>query len=199
MGAVYLARHPLLGKKVALKIIHRDLATNEDIVSRFFNEAKALSKIGNPHIVDVLDLGTTGDGQYFFIMEYLEGLTLEKMLKRGALTEAKAVRFASQIASGLGAAHDAGVLHRDLKPDNVMVTQSPSGDEFVKVLDFGLAKAFLSQEASQITAAGVLMGTPQYMSPEACLSEQNIDQRACLLYTSPSPRDATLPRMPSSA
>ncbi len=174
MGAVYLARHPLLGKQVALKVIHRDLAANGDIVTRFFNEAKALNKIGNPHIVDVLDFGEAATGEYFFIMEYLDGKTLAELLKEGALPEARAVHIAGQIANGLAAAHEQGLLHRDLKPDNVMVGKR----DFVKVLDFGLAKAFLSQDMSQLTATGVLMGTPQYMSPEACLSEPKIDQRA---------------------
>ncbi len=177
MGSVHLAEHPLLRKRVALKIIHRELCRNRVLVARFVNEARALSKIGNPHIVDVLDFGEAPDGGYFIIMEYVEGTTLAKIVQNGPLANQRVMHIGMQIASGLAAAHSAGILHRDLKPDNVILTPTRQG-EFVKVLDFGLAKAFGDGRSARITAVGLLMGTPHYMSPEACQSRSSIDHRA---------------------
>jgi serine/threonine-protein kinase len=179
MGAVYLAEHPLIGKRVALKVIHRELATNRDVVQRFFQEAKAVNKIGNEHIVEIHDFGQTPEGDHFYIMEYLEGRNLASILGREhRLDIMRALHVGAQIASALGAAHEAGVMHRDLKPDNVMLTLRLGDPDFVKLLDFGLAKMFAADTVSAVqTAAGVLLGTPQYMSPEACESKPNIDYR----------------------
>ncbi len=177
MGAVYLAEHPLIGKRVALKVIHRELAGNRDVVSRFFQEARAVNKIGNEHIVEIHDFGVTPEGDHFFIMEYLEGRTLASILSREtALDIMRSLHVGAQIASALAAAHAAGIIHRDLKPDNVMVMPRLGDPDFVKVLDFGLAKVFSAATAVK-TAAGVLLGTPQYMSPEACESKGDVDHR----------------------
>ena len=177
MGAVYLAEHPLIGKRVALKVIHRELAGNRDVVSRFFQEARAVNKIGNEHIVEVHDFGVTPEGDHFFIMEYLEGRTLASILAREkALDIMRALHVGAQIASALSAAHAAGIIHRDLKPDNIMLLARLGDPDFVKVLDFGLAKVFSAATAVK-TAAGVLLGTPQYMSPEACESKGDVDHR----------------------
>src|SRR5438046_6540181 len=120
MGAVYLAEHPLIGKKVALKVIHRELASNREVVQRFFQEAKAVNKIGNEHIVEIHDFGVTPEGDHFYIMEYLEGATLAHVLGKERLLDVmRALHVGAQIASALAAAHASGVIHRDLKPDNV--------------------------------------------------------------------------------
>jgi serine/threonine-protein kinase len=176
MGAVYLAEHPLIGKRVALKVIHRELAGNREVVSRFFQEARAVNKIGNEHIVEIHDFGVTPEGDHFYIMEYLEGRTLASVLAREELEVMRALHIGAQIASALAAAHAAGIIHRDLKPDNIMLMARLGDQDFVKVLDFGLAKMFSAENAVK-TAAGVLLGTPQYMSPEACESKRNIDHR----------------------
>ena len=189
MGAVYLAEHPLIGKKVALKVIHRELAGNQDVVSRFFQEARAANAIGNEHIVEIHDFGVTGEGDHFYIMELVEGRTLASVLSReGAITAMRVLHIGAQIASALGAAHAAGVLHRDLKPDNIMLLARLGDPDFVKVLDFGLAKVFQGGGASiggtggpgrpPVTQAGVLLGTPQYMAPESCEGKGVLDHRA---------------------
>ncbi len=178
MGAVYLAEHPLIGKKVALKVIHRELAGNRDVVSRFFQEARAVNKIGNEHIVEIHDFGVTPEGDHFYIMEYLEGQTLASVLgKESVFGVMRALHIGAQMASALAAAHASGVIHRDLKPDNIMLMKKLGDPDFVKVLDFGLAKMFLAGTSSVKTAAGVLLGTPQYMSPEACESKRDVDHR----------------------
>ncbi|MBL0219075.1 MAG: serine/threonine protein kinase [Myxococcales bacterium] len=179
MGAVFLAEHPMIGKKVALKVIHRELATNKEVVQRFFQEARAVNRIGNEHIVEIHDFGVTPEGDHFYIMEYLEGRTLASVLAREtALETMRALHVGAQIASALSAAHNSGVIHRDLKPDNIMLMTRLGDPDFVKVLDFGLAKMFQGSGASAVqTAAGVLLGTPQYMSPEACESKRDIDHR----------------------
>jgi eukaryotic-like serine/threonine-protein kinase len=179
MGSVYLAEHPLIGKKVALKVIHRELASNREVVSRFFREAKAVNKIGNEHIVEVHDFGQTPEGEHFFIMEYLEGRTLADELERHRVLDVhRGLHIAAQIANGLSAAHVCGIIHRDLKPDNIMLLSRMGDDDFVKVLDFGLAKVFVDSAGAKLTGQGVVLGTPQYMSPEACESKPDVDHRA---------------------
>jgi serine/threonine-protein kinase len=179
MGAVYLAEHPLIGKKVALKVIHRELASNREVVQRFFQEAKAVNKIGSEHIVEIFDFGATPEGDHFYIMEFLEGKNLASVLGAESVLETRrALHIGAQIASALAAAHAAGVIHRDLKPDNVMLTMRLGDPDYVKLLDFGLAKMFAAGSISAVkTAAGVLLGTPQYMSPEACESRTTLDHR----------------------
>ncbi len=178
MGAVYLAEHPTIGKRVALKVIHRELAGNREVVQRFFQEAKAVNKIGSEHIVEIHDFGVTPDGDHFYIMEYLEGETLASLLsKHRVLDVMRALHIGAQVAAALGAAHACGIIHRDLKPDNVMLATRLGDRDFVKLLDFGLAKMFQSGQNAVKTAAGVLLGTPQYMSPEACESRPNLDNR----------------------
>ncbi|NVB81446.1 MAG: serine/threonine protein kinase, partial [Kofleriaceae bacterium] len=179
MGAVFLAEHPLIGKKVALKVIHRELSSNKEVVQRFFQEAKAVTKIGNEHIISIHDFGMTPEGDHFYIMEYLEGQTLAQLLaKTTVLPVMRALHIGAQIGAALAAAHAAGVIHRDLKPDNVMLTPRLGDQDFVVLLDFGLAKMFVGGGQSAVkTQAGVLLGTPQYMSPEACESRGNLDHR----------------------
>ncbi len=175
MGEVFLAEHPLIGKSVALKVVHPDLAVNKEVASRFVNEAKAVSSIGNEHIVEVHDFGISPEGAHFFIMEFLKGETLTGMVKRGPIPVDLCLHVAAQIASGLAAAHAEGIIHRDLKPDNIMLIDKLGDSAFVKILDFGLAKMLEAKE--QLTAMGVVLGTPEFMSPEAAESK-GVDGRS---------------------
>jgi len=164
MGLVYRCRHTVLDKTVALKIIRQDLAQDEETVGRFVTEARAASAIGSKHIVEVLDFGNLPDGASYIVMEYLEGLTLgEAMDAPGGLSVGDAVDIGIQITEALGAAHAIGVVHRDLKPDNVFLLQSENG-WFAKILDFGIAKVM--HGGQKLTVAGSVIGTPHYMSPE---------------------------------
>jgi hypothetical protein len=183
MGMVFLAEHPHIGKRVALKIIHRDLAGNREVVNRFLNEARAVNHIGSDHIVQIHDFGQTEDGVHFFIMEYLDGRTLaEELATYGVLDAPRSLHIAAQIVTALAAANDAGIIHRDLKPDNAMLINRLGDPDFVVLLDFGLAKFLSDADARKLTAAGVVLGTPHYMSPEACESKPNVDHR-CDVYS----------------
>jgi len=164
MGLVYRASHTVLDKSVALKIIRQDLAQDDESVGRFVTEAKAASAIGSKHIVEVQDFGKLPDGATYIVMEHLEGMTLGEALDReGGISIADTVHIGAQIAEALAAAHAVGVVHRDLKPDNVFLLDD-SGQYFVKILDFGIAKVMHSGQ--KLTAVGSVMGTPHYMSPE---------------------------------
>src|SRR5262249_12687627 len=140
-----------------------------EVVERFRREARAASKIGHPNIVDVTDSGTTPDGNVYFVMEYLEGLELAKVIdEQGALEVGRALQIASQICRALAAAHAQGIIHRDLKPENVFLIARENTADFVKVLDFGIAKTAELEEARErkLTHPGMAMGTPEYMAPE---------------------------------
>src|SRR5262245_10029488 len=181
MGVVYLAEHPVIGKKVAMKAIHPELSRNSDVVSRFVTEAKAVNQIGHEHIVDIADFGNTADGEFYFVMEYLQGESLSDRLRREHRLDAtSALSITGQIADALNASHEQGIIHRDLKPENIFLCNNRGpGRDFVKVLDFGLAKLTLSdQKVSHKTRTGSVMGTPYYMSPEQCEGKIEIDHRA---------------------
>ena len=183
MGKVYLAEHVDIGKRVALKVLHPSYSRMPDLVERFRREARAASKIGHPHIVDVTDSGTTADGSAYFVMEYLEGVELGSVIEReGALEVGRAVRITQQICRALSAAHTSGIIHRDLKPENVFLTIRDGTTDFVKVLDFGIAKTTEAEEARErkLTSPGMAMGTPEYMAPEQAAGRP-ADQR-CDVY-----------------
>jgi serine/threonine-protein kinase len=189
MGAVFLAAHPVIGKRVALKVIHPELANNEEMVGRFFNEARAVTQIGHDNIVDVQDFGQTPDGESFIVMELLEGESLGARMKReGAFSVPRATHVAMQIADGLAAAHARGIIHRDLKPDNIMLISRGGDQDYVKILDFGLAKLQGPGAMQNKTKTGSLLGTPHYMAPEQCEGKRAIDHRVdvyalgCILF-----------------
>lgn len=173
MGVVYEAIHDNIERRVAIKVLHSYYAHQKDIAARFINEARAVNRIGHPGLVQVSDFGYLPTGAGFIVMEFLQGESLAHRLKRhgGRLAPADAVYLSIQIADSLAAAHDKGVIHRDLKPDNVMIVadpQMPTGER-TKILDFGIAK--VPEEANQAaikTKTNAMIGTPTYMSPEQC-------------------------------
>jgi len=179
MGVVYLAQHPVIGRKVAIKLLHAVLARDPDIVARFFNEARAIHMIAHENIVEILDFGQTNDGQPYFIMEYLTGESLSEAVGRGAMAPEQVEAIGVQMCRALQAAHTKGIVHRDLKPHNVQLCMKQDGALLVKILDFGVAKILASPDGSQSvkTRTGSLMGTPLYMSPEQCKGAGVLDHR----------------------
>jgi eukaryotic-like serine/threonine-protein kinase len=182
MGAVYLAEHPGIGRRVAVKVLHKNYIRDESLLTRFLNEARAANAIRHPNIIEILDSGTIADGTPFLVMELLEGESLGTRIRRvGALAIPTAVEFAYQTASALGAAHKKGIVHRDLKPDNLFVVPDPHEPdrERIKVLDFGIAKLQQGSAGDSVkTRTGTLMGTPIYMSPEQCRGTRTVDHRS---------------------
>jgi serine/threonine-protein kinase len=165
MGVVYLARHKVIDKKVAVKVLRADMAREKEITDRFLQEAKAASSIGNPHIIDISDFGHLPDGSTYFVMEWLDGTPLSKALEEvKPLPVMRLCHVARQIAEALASAHQRSIVHRDLKPDNIFLIKRGSEPDFVKILDFGIAK--VSTGTSKLTRAGSVFGTPHYMSPE---------------------------------
>jgi serine/threonine protein kinase len=179
MGVVYLAQHPVIGRKVAIKLLHAVLARDPDIVARFFNEARAIHMIAHENIVEILDFGQTADGQPYFIMEYLTGESLSEVITRGPMDIDQVQTIGGQMCQALAAAHTKGIVHRDLKPHNVQICAKADGSPLVKILDFGVAKILASPDGSQSvkTRTGSLMGTPLYMSPEQCKGAGTLDHR----------------------
>ncbi|HVV51634.1 MAG TPA: serine/threonine-protein kinase, partial [Polyangia bacterium] len=167
MGRVYEGQHIDIGRRVAIKVLHARFHHSADLVERFRREARAASKIGHPNIVDVTDSGTTPDGAFYFVMEFLDGVGLEELIARqGPLPVERALLIAAQIARALEAAHAAEVIHRDLKPANVMLVNRTDQEDFVKVLDFGISKDLDLAVGAALTRPDVAIGTPAYMAPE---------------------------------
>ncbi|HEY4187366.1 MAG TPA: serine/threonine-protein kinase [Polyangia bacterium] len=182
MGVVYLAEHPVIGRKVAIKLLHGSFARDSETVARFFNEARAIHMIAHPNIVEILDFGQTTDGQPYFIMEFLLGQSLADRIARGPMAPVDALAIVTQICDALQAAHDKNIVHRDLKPHNVYLIGAEAKPT-VKILDFGVAKMTTgwntadSGGQSVKTRTGSLMGTPLYMSPEQCRGSGKLDHR----------------------
>jgi serine/threonine-protein kinase len=184
MGVVYAAVHEALHKPVALKVLGSMARLDRDAVARFEREAIASANLKHPNIAETTDFGQLPDGGLYLVMEYVEGTTLRRLLhEQGKLAPGRALAILQQVGSALAAAHARGVVHRDLKPDNVIVTSPDAGgnaNDVVKVIDFGIAKlrsATFGGGATALTSAGTVMGTPTYMSPEQVMG-QAVDQRA---------------------
>lgn len=180
MGAVWRARHALTGRKLAIKTLDESYLDNKAVVQRFGREARAASACQHPGIVEVLDLDQTEDGVPFLVMEFLEGETLARRIeRRGRLEEAEIVHLGTMLLEALEAAHSHGVVHRDLKPDNIHVVPAGRRGEIVKILDFGISHK-RDEAGAKLTMTGSVLGTPHYMSPEQAMGEAEIDQRADL-------------------
>jgi serine/threonine-protein kinase len=183
MGAVYLAEHPSIGKKVALKVLHAEFSSNAEVVERFFREARAVNDIGHPNIVDIVDYGVIQAGPkneklVYFIMEYLAGVTLSHLIRtESPLPPERALTITLQVADALSASHKCNIVHRDLKPDNIMLVKRGRDTDFVKLLDFGIAKLTNDTRSQHKTRTGLVLGTPAYMSPEQCEGRANVDHR----------------------
>jgi serine/threonine-protein kinase len=182
-GEVYLAENPLIERRAAVKVLHRTLAQDTELVRRFLNEARAASAIRHRNIIEVFDAGVTPEGAPYILMEFLEGVSLQKRLAdKGRLALAQAFEVARQAGSALAAAHSAGIVHRDLKPENLFLVPDASapGGERVKILDFGIAKIKRpgGTGGTMRTQAGLIMGSPAYMSPEQCKDSADVDLRS---------------------
>jgi serine/threonine protein kinase len=189
MGTVYEAHHTGAGKRVAVKVMHRELLAYPELAARFRREAKVTGELDHPHVVSVFGFGATPAGQPYLVMEFLDGEDLQTRLERvGALPLETVVQIVNQVASALAETHAAGVVHRDLKPDNVFLVRVPDDAVFAKVVDFGLSKV-LKTSATKLTVARAVFGTPEFMAPEQAEGRQDaIDHRsdqwslACLAW-----------------
>ena len=180
MGSVYEARHNMIERRAAIKVLHQEFCEDPDVLKRFMNEARAVNIIGHPGLIGVSEFGQTPEGARYIVMEYVDGITLREKIHRagGRLPLDQVIKLSRQIASTLAAAHAKQIVHRDLKPVNIMLVAEEEGEqgERVKVLDFGIAK--LNTEGMSQTKSGVMMGTPAYMSPEQCRSGRNAVDRS---------------------
>ncbi|HEY4244371.1 MAG TPA: serine/threonine-protein kinase [Kofleriaceae bacterium] len=179
MGVVYEAEHTGLGKRIAIKLMLEKYAQDPEAVARFQREALAASRIGNPHIIEVMDIGVAPDGRSFVVMELLDGLPLSQVLEQtGPMPPWRAIGIMRQVLRAVGAAHAKGIVHRDLKPDNIFISSRDDQHDFVKLLDFGISKVVDPDAANtKLTTTGVVMGTPLYMAPEQALGNA-VDHRA---------------------
>ena len=180
MGTVYYAEHTLIGRRAAIKILHPEVSRNPQVLARFLIEARAANDIRHPNVVEITDIGQSDD-VHFIVMSFLDGETVGERLERNKiLDEDVAIRIVRQVASALAAAHEHGIVHRDLKPENIFLLRHPDYPDYVKVLDFGIAKLIGPQGPNAVrnTMAGTVLGTPAYMSPEQCRPEWELDHRS---------------------
>ncbi len=183
MGSVWSATHVTLGHRVAVKLVAREFVRSPEALRRFDAEAKAAARLASRHVVQVFDNGTLEDGTPYIAMEMLSGENLEQRVERlGSLTLNDVVEILSQCCKGLARAHAAGIVHRDIKPDNIFLARAPDEDrEVVKILDFGVAKITLAEGGSTgQTGTGAVLGTPLYMSPEQARGSRDVDHRTDL-------------------
>src|SRR5215510_1609781 len=179
MGVVYRVEHLRMGKIAAMKVLHRELAEDPDVVVRFEREAAVISKLHHPHTVQVFDFGTA-QGALYLIMEYVRGRDLARIIDRdGPMPWARAAPLLAQICGALSEAHELGIVHRDLKPENVLITRSTAGRDYAKVLDFGLAKLDQRNAPKRETERQAIVGTPYLMAPEQIRGDE-VDARTDL-------------------
>ncbi len=177
MGTVYLAEHVKMGRKAALKVMNPGMHSDSDAIARFNREAANASRLNHPNVCGIYDFGETPEGLIYLAMEFIEGSSLTAIIeKNGSLPAPRAASIIHQAADALAVAHDAGIVHRDLKPDNIMIAKGRDGSDLVKVVDFGIAKASNS-DAQKVTKTGLVVGTPEYMSPEQ-LAGDTLDGRS---------------------
>jgi len=184
MGSVYRARHQVIGRDVALKFLEPALVRNERQRKRFLGEARAANQINHEHIIDITDFGETEDGLVYMVMEYLEGRPLSEEIEKGAMPPRRALRIATQIAMGLARAHELGVVHRDVKPANIYLVRRKADSDYVKILDFGVARI---EHDMRITGQGTIVGTPEYIAPEqihtaAAMPSADLYSLGCVLF-----------------
>ncbi len=167
MGTVHAATHPVIGKRAAIKVVNAELCRSPGTAERFVQEARVVNQICHPSIVDIFDLGQLPDGRPFLVMELLRGQTLAARLEQGRMGALDGIEVLLQIADAMAAAHAHGVVHRDLKPENVYLTEGPGGATVIKIVDWGIAKLRdVGSQAVALTTSGMILGTPQYVSPE---------------------------------
>lgn len=177
MGAVYLARNESIGQEIAVKMLHGQAAESNELLLRFNREARVISMLTHPNIIRVFIFGRTEQNVVYMAMEYVKGRSLREVLSQGLLDEMTIIKIMKQCCSALAESHDLGIIHRDLKPDNVLLTEFRGEPNFVKVLDFGIAKIQNDDgKQQQLTQAGIVYGTPEYLSPEQAQA-QPLDAR----------------------
>jgi serine/threonine-protein kinase len=180
MGQVYLAEHVKMGRKSAIKVMNPAMVNDPDAVARFNREAANASRISHPNVCAIYDFGETPEGLIYLAMEFVEGEPLTDLLERErTLPAPRAAAIFLQVADALQAAHDLGIVHRDLKPDNIMLARARDGSDLVKVVDFGIAKAVGGGDSQKVTKTGLVVGTPEFMSPEQ-LAGDKLDGRSDL-------------------
>jgi eukaryotic-like serine/threonine-protein kinase len=201
MGAVYEGENTRIRRRVAIKVLHQGVAENEEAVQRFEREAQAAGRIGNDHILEVIDLGSLTNGDHFMVMEYLDGEPLSERIRRVGKMRPEAIApLMIQALEGLRAAHEAGIYHRDLKPDNVFVLKEKAGThDFVKLIDFGISKFQPLGGEMKMTRTGTVMGTPYYMSPEQASGSREADHRSDLYAVGVMLYEAVTGRVPFDA
>ena len=183
-GSVYKGTHLVLGRPVAIKVLRSEFRSDSTMVTRFFNEARVVTKLTNPHTINTFDLDQTEEGLLFMVMDFVEGETLRKLARSegdppGRLAWQRAVRLLLQVCDSLSEAHEAGVVHRDLKPDNIMISNRGGEADFATVLDFGIAKVIEGTDMANLTGTGMILGSPAYMSPEQIVGAE-LDARSDL-------------------
>ena len=180
MGAVYMAKHTGVGKRFAIKLLHEQFAHHAEMTERFMREARAAGEVGHDNIIEIYDIGKEPSGAVYMVMEVLKGSSLEDVVHANPIPPPLATYILLQVLSALEAAHAHGIIHRDMKPDNVFLTTFAGQPNFVKVLDFGIAKIKDAEGGHGLTQTGTMMGTPYYMSPEQARGAKDIDHRTDL-------------------
>jgi CheY-like chemotaxis protein len=180
VGVVYRAHHAMLRRPAAVKILDES-KTNERTLARFEREVQLASQLNHPNTIAIYDYGRTSEGVFYYVMEYLDGIDLEELVRHhGALAEARVIHILRQVCGSLAEAHGAGLIHRDVKPANIMLNRRGGLHDVVKLLDFGLVKALDAENETRLTAVGAVAGTPKYISPEGVISPEDVDIRSDL-------------------